>query len=162
MRVFTWLARRFGWPFPVLRAPSGALLRGPCLLSEGDQPGQPHEVMGGQLKTNSQLRPFCWSSRSADPSAWVAMAAAIRRLRFSTRVQFPDYPRPYKSSVKRGMGVSGTLARTCPSTVPGCSTLTVRLSASVPALGRTRHPFAVTTPGSRHRTYGPPHRRKRM
>jgi hypothetical protein len=43
-----------------------------------------------------------------------------------------------------GTGVPGTLARACKPTVPGCSMRTVCLSASVPALGRTRHPFAVS------------------
>jgi hypothetical protein len=43
-----------------------------------------------------------------------------------------------------GMGVSGALARACKSTAPGCSMRTVCLSASAPALGRTRHRFAVS------------------
>src|SRR5271168_1233176 len=43
-----------------------------------------------------------------------------------------------------GRGVPGTLTRACKSSFPGCSARTVCLSASVPALGRTRHPFAVS------------------
>ena len=43
-----------------------------------------------------------------------------------------------------GTGVPGTLGRACKSSLPGCSTRNVCLSASVPALGRTRHPFAVS------------------
>ena len=45
---------------------------------------------------------------------------------------------------RKSMGVPGTLGRACKSRVPGCSMRTVCLSASVPALGRTRHPFAVS------------------
>src|SRR5277367_5911913 len=41
-------------------------------------------------------------------------------------------------------GVPGTLGRACKSSFPGCSAGTVCLSALVPALGRTRHPFAVS------------------
>jgi hypothetical protein len=43
-----------------------------------------------------------------------------------------------------GRGVPGTLGRACKSSRSGCSTRKVCLSASVPALGRTRHPFAVS------------------
>ena len=43
-----------------------------------------------------------------------------------------------------GTGVPGTLGRACESSLPGCSTRNVCLPASVPALGRTRHPFAVS------------------
>jgi hypothetical protein len=43
-----------------------------------------------------------------------------------------------------GTGVPGTLARACKSSYPGCSVRNICLSASVPALGRTRHPFAVS------------------
>ena len=43
-----------------------------------------------------------------------------------------------------GTGVPGTLGRACKSSLPGCSTRKVCLPASVPALGRTRHPFAVS------------------
>src|SRR6266436_619236 len=42
------------------------------------------------------------------------------------------------------MGVPGTLGRACKSTDSGSLRATVCLSASVPALGRTRHPFAVS------------------
>jgi hypothetical protein len=45
-----------------------------------------------------------------------------------------------------GTGVPGTLARACKSCYPGWSVRKICLSASVPALGRTRHPFAVSDP----------------
>jgi hypothetical protein len=59
-----------------------------------------------------------------------------------SKVRFADIHVSHLSS--GGTGVPGTLARACKSTVPGCSMRTVCLSASVPALGRTRHPFAVS------------------
>ena len=43
-----------------------------------------------------------------------------------------------------GTGVLGTLGRACKSSYSGCSVRKICLSASVPALGRTRHPFAVS------------------
>ena len=45
---------------------------------------------------------------------------------------------------REGTGVPGTLARACKSCYSGCSVRKICLSASVPALGRTRHPFAVS------------------
>src|SRR5216683_3016886 len=56
----------------------------------------------------------------------------------------PDCRHPCSHLSSEGRGVSGALGRACKSTVSGCSTRTVCLSASVPALGRTRHPFAVS------------------
>ena len=77
---------------------------------------------------------------------------AVPRLRFGqddvrfelrgSKVRFADIHVSHLS--RKSMGVPGTLGRACKSRVPGCSMRTVCLSASVPALGRTRHPFAVS------------------
>ena len=59
-----------------------------------------------------------------------------------SKVRFADIHVSHLSS--GGTGVPGTLGRACNSIAPGCSTRNACLSASVPALGRTRHPFAVS------------------
>jgi hypothetical protein len=66
-------------------------------------------------------------------------------VRFELRGVRCGLPNLHVSHLSSGdVGVPGTLARACKPTVPGCSMRTVCLSASVPALGRTRHPFAVS------------------
>jgi hypothetical protein len=57
-------------------------------------------------------------------------------------VRFADVHVSHLSS--GGTGVPGTLGRACKSSFPG-SARTVSLSASVPALGRTRHPYAASS-----------------
>ena len=83
---------------------------------------------------------------SSTPKACRA-AVAVRPGRCPVRTQeskvrFADIHVSHLSS--GGTGVPGTLGRACNSIAPGCSTRNACLSASVPALGRTRHPFAVS------------------
>jgi hypothetical protein len=59
-----------------------------------------------------------------------------------SKVRFADLHVRHLSS--EGTGVPGTLARACRSSYPGCSVRKICLSASVPALGRTRHLFAAS------------------
>src|SRR6267154_2163745 len=58
--------------------------------------------------------------------------------------QCPSRRHPCSHLSSEGTGVPGTLGRACKSTVQDVLRATVCLSASVPALGRTRHPFAVS------------------
>src|SRR5439155_20074456 len=60
----------------------------------------------------------------------------------SRRLHIADIHVSHLSSGRTG--VPGMLARACKSSYPGCSTRKICLSASVPALGRSRHPFAVS------------------
>ncbi|RZU38878.1 hypothetical protein BDD14_0176 [Edaphobacter modestus] len=62
----------------------------------------------------------------------------------TTETTCPDSRHPCSHLSSEGAGVPGALGRACKSTVSGCSTRNRCLSASVPALGRTRHPFAVS------------------
>jgi hypothetical protein len=73
---------------------------------------------------------------------WQSQLASINLGCHLSKVRFADIHVSHLSS--GGVGVPGTLARACKSTVPGCSMRSVCLSASIPALGRTRHPFAVS------------------
>jgi len=81
---------------------------------------------------------------------WCAMTIDLSRLpilwaRFVAGYGDIRYSDIHVSHLSSGdVGVPVTLARACPSRVPGCSVRNVCLSASVSALGRTRHPFAVS------------------
>jgi hypothetical protein len=102
------------------------------LLCEACHPRKVEQTRAGSRVQNGIVR------------ACRAQSSIVSPMVDAYAVEFSVCRHPCKSFVKLRHGCPGHAQGSVQSTVPGCFTRKVCLSASVPALGRTRHPFAVS------------------